>query len=548
MSKNLIKLKRHLYILYQNNTENIRLDGKILEIIAVLYLEHKINLNGLDNLVYLWEDVSIECKNDLMLPTADVGVDYVMFQNNNPALFGQTKDYSNGYVNAHSIDRTRLCYYHGNDYYEKVHGIRPITSIEFTTPVGIKMSNPKIKLDNFIVQTIITDDWIKHFIQLALNTVVPEIDNPDLDHYITAKLCTNQVDKTEIKIIKLDTSVKQENMSIPDSIKNLNLKNLNLDAIVKQENKSKVDLSMVNLNNQDMSNLNLPGSKLNINLSEMYRKLNDMNLDNSTLNSTNSKVNYELRRCQKEALAKINPSGITRIKMCCGSGKSLIIIEYMRNNPGTYLILVPYLILQDQWNSILIEYGFKTVLIGTNNQRNTETNFMNKVTICVYNSIESIEDIEYNMIVVDEAHHIKEDESSDFMECIKTKIKETPSILLSATLLKYDYNYTIRDGINDGVILDYDINIPFFEQLDNREDSNNKETNVDVNIDLHTLADYIKNNTKYLSILAYCKRIEKAKDFAEICRSKGITATALSHENTYKERKQVIFGKVSIGF
>lgn len=242
---------------------------------------------------------------------------------------------------------------------------------------------------------------------------------------------------------------------------------------------------------------------------------------------------YQLRKCQSNALNTIKNEGITRLKLPCGSGKSLIVIDYILSHPGTYLILVPYLILQQQWTDLLITYQIDHVLIGTGNHYSEDIIFENKTTICVYNSIETLEDVEFDRIFVDEAHHLKLDdvEENSYLSVIKNRTKETPTVLLSATLLKPDYEYTIREAINDSIIMDYDIRVPFFL-------INNGKT--DENVDMISIAKYMAKNLKYLSVLAYCKTINNAKQFTEICNKLDISAVYITCEESSQERKKIL--------
>jgi superfamily II DNA or RNA helicase len=504
----LIKLKECLTNFYENKIDNLRVDGRVFEIVSALILQSRYSHDS-SYVVKLWEEISPIDKAKLGLPQLDVGVDYALFQNINgnniPILFGQAKDYNlTSYVKAKDIDRTRFCWYRGNNIFSEKFGSRPIQTVEFTTPENVKLGSPKVVMEKGCVHTIISDDWFNYFIQEALKMDTPGIDNSDVENYISSRLgIRGKIKKNKKSIKNKDDKIISNNLDNPVIISNT------------LENTFKLDLT-------------------NINLSKLNDYVITDNLDDNSY--TESEFDYELRRCQIEALNKINPEGITRLKICCGAGKSLIPIEYMRRNPGTYLILVPYLILQEQWNNIVTRYGFETILIGTNNHRSEDQDFENKVTICVYNSFENIEDINYDMIFSDESHHIKEDKAENYMKLISDKILGIPSVLMSATLLKYDYNYTIRDAIEDKVIVDYDINIPFFEQLNNFSDS----VDIDKYVEFEALADYLKNNFNYTSILGYCKTIDRCEGFVKVCHSRNITAASLSYHDSIKVRKQVI--------
>lgn len=267
---------------------------------------------------------------------------------------------------------------------------------------------------------------------------------------------------------------------------------------------------------------------------------------------------YILRQCQIEALKRISPDGITRLKLACGSGKTLIAVEYIKKNPGTHLYLVPTLVLQEQTDLIFQNYGLSTVLVGTNDPFNESTDFKNKVTICVYNSVDKLININYDKIWIDEGHHLKNAEEAaenSYIKTISKLIKKVPSVLLSATLLEYDYNYTIREAINDKNIVDYDICIPFFDTIDDDDiaeckPDEEKEVERPVKVkpgkegevDFLVLATYLKDNPRFVSILAYTHTIKRSKKFARICNSIGVTAISISSEDPKRDRDEAIKG------
>src|SRR3990172_10032641 len=120
MEDTTIKLKRYLYTVFQNKIEKIRGNGKIFEIIAAARLEEFYMKSDVNHHYQslLWDDINPDVKDDMRLPQKDVGVDYVLFMNGFPTLFGQSKDYApDSYVASKDLDRTRLCYYHANNSY-----------------------------------------------------------------------------------------------------------------------------------------------------------------------------------------------------------------------------------------------------------------------------------------------------------------------------------------------------------------------------------------------------------------------------------------------
>lgn len=118
----------------------------------------------------------------------------------------------------------------------------------------------------------------------------------------------------------------------------------------------------------------------------------------------------ELRNYQKECikLIKNNDENII-ISLPTGTGKNLIIINCLKSD-CKYLILVPRIILMEQFNRELIkhksEFKNNVQMIGDNND------VFDKdidITICVYNSVGIVEKYAktFDKIFIDEAHHIR---------------------------------------------------------------------------------------------------------------------------------------------
>ncbi len=272
-----------------------------------------------------------------------------------------------------------------------------------------------------------------------------------------------------------------------------------------------------------------------------------MSETNPTINSVDI-TEPELRDCQIGALNNIKKGRINRIKLACGSGKSRIAKEVIMRDNGQYLILVPFITLLEQWSDYLKQFDIDVIMIGTGYKgkklgkldRSKKT-----VIVCVYDSYEEAfwykdEDGDtcerkFKWTVVDEAHHIASKENGRNGEIWAAVQEQQSVLLLSASLessndiddnsdLSLHYNYSLRDAIDDDICSDYDITVSFFTQ----------------DPTMHAIAKHLQNNPKYLSILAYCNKIESARELKHRCGDLGITAAALSCENTKKERNKII--------
>ena len=201
----------------------------------------------------------------------------------------------------------------------------------------------------------------------------------------------------------------------------------------------------------------------------------------------------KLRDYQIECVNKIkNSNKNIIINLPTGTGKNVIIVNSLEKNKK-YLILVPRIILMEQIKEQIIRFNKKLEpkiqCLGDNNNEYDDKKL---VTICVYNSIDKVENTDsFDKIFIDEAHHVKnckiydnddEDESEDesknkdsdesdsksYIEIISSLSKHNNNVYLSATIDKIDnfeyYSKDIREMINLKYLCDYTINVPVFNE------------------------------------------------------------------------------------
>jgi superfamily II DNA or RNA helicase len=252
----------------------------------------------------------------------------------------------------------------------------------------------------------------------------------------------------------------------------------------------------------------------------------------------------EIRDYQKECIELIkNSTENVIISLPTGTGKNFIIVQAL-NKKFKYLILVPRIILMEQIKHEIIKYKptFKN-LIQMIGDGNTNFDEDKKITICVYNSVNIVEEYvdTFDNIFIDEAHHImkpdiykteeemdidsdcssedeyededesdyndseyseSEDESEqedednesadnkNYINTIKSFSKYNNNIYLSATIDEHDkfkyYSKDIRDMIDNKYLCDYIIKIPIFT-----DDPTNKN-----------ICEYLIKN--YRNIIIYC--------------------------------------------
>ena len=256
---------------------------------------------------------------------------------------------------------------------------------------------------------------------------------------------------------------------------------------------------------------------------------------------TQSIATLPLRQCQLDAMAAIKKEGITRLNMACASGKSKMIMSHIikPGNGFSHLILVPSVMLMEQWNDLVKEYicayselNINLISIGTGHNDKFDDRLANAgfdfdIYVCVYNSYSYVEKMTFDTVTIDEAHHI--DKKSFETETYLSKIASIKNaIYLSASFPKreIDYKYPIRQAINDGILTDYDIIIPYSNDLN-------------VNID-NMLIKYFLQHSEFLSILVYFNRISEIEAFVKMCKMNNIKALSLSCEESITKRTEIL--------
>jgi hypothetical protein len=256
-------------------------------------------------------------------------------------------------------------------------------------------------------------------------------------------------------------------------------------------------------------------------LEEFYKYCNNLKTNPPLIKDTNDII--EIRDYQVETIDLINNNPTKNLYICLptGSGKSYIVISSIELNKK-YIILVPFVVLLDQWYSEIInirpELTDYIQLIGDNNN----TFDSNKlITISTFHSVGLVGNLNtYYRVVIDEAHKIikpeiyeevddgdeedEEDESTYTSIITKNIIGFHNNILMSATL-DNPYNeddiyhkVELRDLIDKGVLTDYQIKIPIFE--DNANDI--------------SVCQYIVKN--YTNMIIYCSSHEEGKRITDI--------------------------------
>ena len=150
----------------------------------------------------------------------------------------------------------------------------------------------------------------------------------------------------------------------------------------------------------------------------------------------------------KEEILKIENNNIL-IELSTGTGKSFMAIQLMKKyNPKSLLIIVPRLVLIDNWKAELNKFK--------------ASRFIPRITFSTYVGLNKHLNKSFDFCVCDECHHLS-DRSLEFLETIK----RDRNILLSATVTRnmlytlsynfkdlYHYKIGLKETIDSGILPD----------------------------------------------------------------------------------------------
>ena len=218
-------------------------------------------------------------------------------------------------------------------------------------------------------------------------------------------------------------------------------------------------------------------------------KIIDIKVDNPFIENKINNINennIKLRPYQIEAIHKLNEKwdGIKSLILPCGTGKTTIFNEYLKNNNfKNIFIFSPLTMLTEQNLDNIKKYipNYNHILIDVNGTRdiNIIKENLNKYSIfsSTFKSAEEVisklfEDKECilsedTILIVDEAHSLL-----NLNNLIKTVKKFNKVLLVTATppsdmeeIIPNEiiYKYSFTDAINDGYICDYLIYLPYIE-------------------------------------------------------------------------------------
>jgi len=243
-------------------------------------------------------------------------------------------------------------------------------------------------------------------------------------------------------------------------------------------------------------------------------------------------LNISLRDYQLECIENLNSfmnedKNIFRVSLPCGTGKTVILYEFIKEHPElNFIIVVPRISIAENMKNKYFKDTANYIWTKTNKYSKNKN-----INIYVYNSFitklnnDKIPIDNNTVLLIDEAHHIYNPKYYAY-EHINDKIKIQKKlenifnkiILFSATIENADYRYELRKAIKNRYITDFrfDINfVPFDEEneekKENEDNENKKEENENKIIKLTKKEYYIcKNIVFYKHRLIFCNTIENA--------------------------------------
>lgn len=255
------------------------------------------------------------------------------------------------------------------------------------------------------------------------------------------------------------------------------------------------------------------------------------NLNDNQKDDLKDAPKIELRYYQKEAIEHINTAISNnypdiRIKLPCGCGKTQLIYHYCKQTDKKILILVPKINIAEQ-----IEKYFENILkiniekywTGTTNNKDSN------IVLSVYPSVDRIPKYDWDMIFIDEAHHIigsSPDDNESYIDkimLIKSKLK----VYLSATIdliYEHDYGYSLDKAIEENYLTSYDIIVEYIRNKNKNED----------------LLRIIQTNKEFQHIIVYCNQITTATKLNKFLVESGIKSDIITGKTSGKRREEIL--------
>jgi len=200
-----------------------------------------------------------------------------------------------------------------------------------------------------------------------------------------------------------------------------------------------------------------------------------------------------------------------RARMATGLGKSLV-IKSITQTAKKVAIIVPLISILNELSTYFDEDEICRVGTGHNN----DIDYDKKIFICVDDSWEHICDLDFEMIIFDEAHHTYKQIRDDLDENVRV-------LEFSATLKgkDLDIDYNLGWGIENGWLNNYNLELIFCSGYD-------------------YLVQSICEHPEWLRILGFCNSLENIDRVGEILEKYGIEYGVITSRVGLGERDALI--------
>ncbi len=302
---------------------------------------------------------------------------------------------------------------------------------------------------------------------------------------------------------------------------------------------------------------------------------------------SNRGIMVNLREYQTEAIKAIELeftlSDRQFIEMPTGAGKTITFLSYAKKNHRRIMIIVPSKELLNQvYDSALLFYH-KSEITRKGNGFDEKPNNFQKLHICIINSIKGkyldyIKHQYFNLIIIDEAHHVQANSYRRLIESIVEEqkiLKETvsclggPTVFLGVTatpdradgkvmdeiLFKKSYKIEIEDLIEQKFLADIEgyivkTNIDISEIDDHNGDFSITQLYKKLSTEARNglILGICKNEMKNRKTLVFCINIKHAIEISKSLNEIGISSKAIYGEMREAEKSAILsaFGRGEI--
>lgn len=217
-----------------------------------------------------------------------------------------------------------------------------------------------------------------------------------------------------------------------------------------------------------------------------------------------------------------------RLQLPCGTGKSYIMLYTMleslkQDASGTFCVFCPWLDLAMQLRALFARW-MNVLFLGDGQRQQTRPEEPFQVVVCVTPSVCHVPDHVYTMKFYDEAHRVetiagKHRRQLDAVRCEKT-------VLFSATFRDQrglDFDYPVRQAIDDGHISDYVVHLEYLTTGDRRA----------------ALLRMVAENATWYPMFIYFNRTETCEEFNAGLRARGVRSDVLVGTDESLKRTRV---------